>query len=340
MIEHDIAKDRNLSEPLRTGLSKYSIPEELAQYLHDYMAGKTDEVSCVRDKSVKRRRGSKIHDVGLFAKENIAEATVVAIKPGRKRGKLEVAEKKDVLGGSYQQISDAEFIVGDTPEEIDRNLIGFNHSCDPNSKIVIVKGFPIAFLVTKKDIEVGDELTVDYGVSQMSDLHRICPCKCGSENCRHVVLPKWDWLNPEFQKENRDDFPWFIDESIRKLDKLAREGSREQVEAEIRIGDMLYDANIVIMCSEIFNELKGEREKVIRGVPFYLRRFFIKRMDKTGDLLREYERVLMESANNFAKTCMFANLEEYGVDRNDPNSVEKHLSDIISFACQINEIFN
>ena len=58
-----------------------------------------------------------------------------------------------------------------------------NHSCDPNCKI---EGFNK--LVTKRSININEELTIDYGtVSIGKGNTMIKECNCGSALCRHEI---------------------------------------------------------------------------------------------------------------------------------------------------------
>lgn len=58
-----------------------------------------------------------------------------------------------------------------------------NHSCDPNCKIV---GFNK--LVAKRNIEINEELTIDYGtVSIGKGMTIISECNCGTTACRHTI---------------------------------------------------------------------------------------------------------------------------------------------------------
>lgn len=58
-----------------------------------------------------------------------------------------------------------------------------NHSCSPNC---MISGFNR--LVAKRDISIGEELTIDYGgVSIGKGSIIISECLCGSANCRHTI---------------------------------------------------------------------------------------------------------------------------------------------------------
>jgi hypothetical protein len=57
-----------------------------------------------------------------------------------------------------------------------------NHSCDPNLYAWIFKGHIL--YMSKRAIEAGEELTVDYRFSEKIDKVR---CRCGSPHCRGTI---------------------------------------------------------------------------------------------------------------------------------------------------------
>ena len=57
-----------------------------------------------------------------------------------------------------------------------------NHSCDPNLYSWNFKGHIL--YMSKRQIEAGEELTVDYYFSKKIDP---VPCCCGSPNCRGTI---------------------------------------------------------------------------------------------------------------------------------------------------------
>ena len=57
-----------------------------------------------------------------------------------------------------------------------------NHSCTPNTFLRIVRGHVIFFAL--RDIEPGEELTLDYVESYHPDTYR---CRCKSPGCRGTM---------------------------------------------------------------------------------------------------------------------------------------------------------
>ena len=76
-----------------------------------------------------------------------------------------------------------------------------NHSCDPNLRSQFANGHIL--YVSKRPIEPGEELTVDY---QFSPYTTKVPCHCGSTHCRGTInlskksyallRKKWDSVGP------------------------------------------------------------------------------------------------------------------------------------------------
>jgi SET domain-containing protein len=65
-----------------------------------------------------------------------------------------------------------------------------NHSCDPNTEVVIVR--QRVYVHALRDIESGEELFYDYWYMTdesytLEDLRRIYPCRCGSKSCRGTL---------------------------------------------------------------------------------------------------------------------------------------------------------
>jgi SET domain-containing protein len=91
-------------------------------------------------------------------------------------------------------------------------LLGFpdrhvNHSCDPNA-YQLFDGSS-SFLVARRLIAPGEEITVDYNINITAGTS--WPCHCGAMRCRRVVAGDFFLLPREWQREYRPLLAeWFI----------------------------------------------------------------------------------------------------------------------------------
>lgn len=278
--------------------------------------GRSDGVSCWRSESVERREGSDIEGRGLFATEDIPVNTLIAIKQGHVVSSGDVKDNAAVIQGSQQQIGPNEFLAGLTEEEVDRNLVGYNHSCDPNATVVIPKGASLAFLVTRKPVTQGQEITADYSASQMTNTHLLKLCRCGSPECRGVVAPLWDWEDEKIQERYRGEFPWFIQEAIDEQKALPP----EEAEANRRQAATLKLAAVTVMADEEIKLLEAKRDNAVAGAEAPLLSSIASRVygrSPAGRELADTKNIRLEAAAMFALVCPFANIEEFGVDRSE-----------------------
>jgi SET domain-containing protein len=124
-------------------------------------------------------RKSKIHRFGVYAAERIPAHRKVIEYTGEKIGRRETKRRGagsiTYLFGldNYWTIDGA---VGGSGAEI------INHSCEPNLRSSIRQGHILYF--SKRVIQPGEELTVDYRFSTETDRVR---CVCGSRQCRGVI---------------------------------------------------------------------------------------------------------------------------------------------------------
>jgi SET domain-containing protein len=124
-------------------------------------------------------RKSKIHRFGVYAEERIPAHRKVIEYTGEKIGRRETKRRGagsiTYLFGldNYWTIDGA---VGGSGAEI------INHSCEPNLRSSIRQGHILYF--SKRVIQPGEELTVDYRFSTETDSVR---CVCGSRQCRGVI---------------------------------------------------------------------------------------------------------------------------------------------------------
>ena len=132
---------------------------------------------------------------GLLASEDIAAACVVL----RLGGRLVSTAQLVRLIAEADRDPDAPYVDTITIYE-DAHLVlpsgtvahFGNHSCDPN--LWHVDAYQIA---TRRDVRVGEELTLDYGTSSGARGFAV-ECRCGSALCRGRVTSE-DWRLPDLQ---------------------------------------------------------------------------------------------------------------------------------------------
>ena len=115
----------------------------------------------------------------VFATEKILEDEIVLDIHGPLRLKHEIpspyTEDKHLQIGDYLYI------------ELDDELTNaVNHSCDPNTAVIIDDVTPHVFLAAIRDIEPGEEVTYDYSATMLNDDWE-APCTCGSTICRGKI---------------------------------------------------------------------------------------------------------------------------------------------------------
>jgi uncharacterized protein len=145
-------------------------------------------------------RPSPIEGRGLFATEPI-EAGSVVIRLG---GRLVSTAELDAVIAAADADPSAAYVDSVTVAE-GRHLVlpprtaahFANHSCDPS--LWHVGAYELA---TRRRVDAGEELTVDYGTSSGAPGFTM-PCTCGAAACRGVVTSD-DWQRPELQDRYGD----------------------------------------------------------------------------------------------------------------------------------------
>lgn len=149
-------------------------------------------------------KNSGIDNFGMFAKEKIFRGEIVYIKGGHIITKDEIFSSSVI--NSYLPISDEYYIGALTADEESDIKLYNNHSCDPNCGM----HGEITF-VAIRDIEPGEELTVDYAFIDNEDYS--FECHCGSPKCRHVVTG-FDWKIKRLQDEYYSYFAQYLKDKI------------------------------------------------------------------------------------------------------------------------------
>lgn len=141
-------------------------------------------------------RGSEIHGRGVYAAKFIPKKTQIIEYIGELIDKTESEKRgvrqqaKSVKSGDAAvyifTLSKRFDIDGNVPWNTARLI---NHSCEPNCEAWI-EGRKI-FIHSLKDIEVGEELTFDYGFDV--DCYEDHPCRCGRAGCVGYIVSRSQW---------------------------------------------------------------------------------------------------------------------------------------------------
>lgn len=138
-------------------------------------------------------RNSKIHGKGLYARTPIpagirvieyqGERITKAESRRRELRRLEAHAKGRPSSIFLFTLNKRHDIDGSTPANLARLI---NHSCTPNCESRILRGK--IWIISKRDIEQGAELSFDYGFPVVE--WRDHPCLCGSDKCAGYIVAK------------------------------------------------------------------------------------------------------------------------------------------------------
>lgn len=149
---------------------------------------------------VKAVRGDVIHGDGLVAEKPINVGEIISrLEAGMPTMTIaEVLEKspeeRETLHHYGYQCSETLMVFENEPERL------MNHSCDPN-----VWWGDDNTMIARRDIAVGEELTYDYAMTEVSVPFEMI-CGCGSPLCRKKVT-NFDHLDPDWQARYGDYLP-------------------------------------------------------------------------------------------------------------------------------------
>ena len=148
-----------------------------------------------------KRDSSSIHGRGLFAIENISKGEIVSIKGGHILTSEQLHNSQSKLHVEMQ-IADNFFIAPIDEAGFEPSMMCLNHSCDGNLGIL----GNIVF-VAIRNIETGEELTIDYAL--MDNNSTKFRCLCGAKCCRMEVTGL-DWKIPEVQQKYAGYFSAYV----------------------------------------------------------------------------------------------------------------------------------
>ncbi len=134
---------------------------------------------------------STIHGRGVYAREPIPDGTPVIEYTGERITKAEAARRETQRLARQRRGGDASVYIFNLTQRHDldgrtrRNVARLiNHSCAPNCRIEVLRGR--VWIVARRDIPAGAELTFDYGFA-FGDW-RLHPCRCGTPRCPGFIV--------------------------------------------------------------------------------------------------------------------------------------------------------
>jgi hypothetical protein len=139
---------------------------------------------------------SKIQGHGVFAREPIAKDEIVMEFGGETVSRQEM-DSGDYRISSIWPVEPDTFIAlpnSDPHISLDEYL---NHSCDANTWLT-----DEVTLIARRDIEPGEEITLDQGTWNVEDayIEDREPCSCSAMTCRRMLTEE-DWQRADVQKE-------------------------------------------------------------------------------------------------------------------------------------------
>ncbi len=138
-------------------------------------------------------RRSSIHGRGVFARRAIPDGTRVLEYTGERITKPKsVRREAERLERQRRGGDDSVYIfVLNRRHDLDGRNSGsvarfINHSCAPNCRTEVIRGR--IWIVARRDIGAGEELTFDYGFGLKE--WRQHPCRCGAARCAGFIVGK------------------------------------------------------------------------------------------------------------------------------------------------------
>jgi hypothetical protein len=156
---------------------------------------------------------SSLHGKGMFATAPIAQGEVLTIWGGTLLlDEKDLARQREMwaaMGYVWATVGEGLYLAQWlAPGEEDLTDC-INHSCDPN-----VWMLDEVTLAARRDIDVGEELTIDYCLFEGDEDH-VPPwmCRCGTALCRGRFTGR-DWRRVDLQERYGNHFSPFINARI------------------------------------------------------------------------------------------------------------------------------
>ena len=138
-------------------------------------------------------RHSPIHGRGVYAVRAIPDGTRVVEYTGERITKREALRREaQRLARRRRGQDDSVYIFHlnaryDLDGRARRNVARLiNHSCAPNCRVEVIRGR--VWIIARRDIAAGEELTFDYGFKFSEWRDHVC--RCGEEKCAGFIVAK------------------------------------------------------------------------------------------------------------------------------------------------------
>ncbi|HEX8738153.1 MAG TPA: SET domain-containing protein-lysine N-methyltransferase [Pyrinomonadaceae bacterium] len=156
---------------------------------------------------------SKIHGFGVFAARDFDEGEIVL--PIDDSRVVDAEHPLNAEAGEYDYHCDylagGKVVLMKSPE---RHI---NSNCNPNAFVKTID--KIRYVVARRQIKAGEEITCDYIIDCHGGI--VWQCNCESERCRKTIVSSFFELPPELQLEYLPLLnPWFIEEHREKIKKI------------------------------------------------------------------------------------------------------------------------
>jgi uncharacterized protein len=126
-------------------------------------------------------KASPIHGVGGFARRAIPAGKAILEYLGERISKGESLRRCEQNNAFIFTLNDEQNLDGNVPWNLARFL---NHSCAPNCEAEMEDDR--IWIVAKRDIRAGEEITFNYGYDLVD--YRDYPCQCGAPNCVGYIV--------------------------------------------------------------------------------------------------------------------------------------------------------
>jgi SET domain-containing protein len=126
-------------------------------------------------------RPSPIHGLGAFAARNLPAGMRLVEYVGEKISKAESIRRCAQNNRFIFALDEEVDLDGHVPWNPARFV---NHSCRPNCDVECIDGR--LWVIARRDIRAGEELTFNYGYDLES--YRDYPCRCGASDCVGYIV--------------------------------------------------------------------------------------------------------------------------------------------------------